>query len=328
LALIVNPEGLNCESVKWHTRQKHAFLEAYFEIWSSHVGKDNNSIPTLDIFDLYASCGLCYCKEQNVTWKGSALAAACCLKDYSKGRTLFLNSYDLEDKDSRQVSSLSCNLQNMYLPSRVNVILENLPVEAAVDVAISHINRDFPSFWIFDPYEPASLPWKVVEKVCRLEGNCKNGKVRRPELFINLITSTLERYTGKDDLKEDYVGITLGINKDEWKDKLSNLLAAGYNTRKALIIMYAEKLMEFYKKPPLVLDVPAVHGNIVYTVFLCTDSDAGYYMMKLHKLPMYQQWQKVEWKKTAQAISKKKKVSSKAAKSGQKQAYLDDYSFK
>lgn len=179
--------------------------------------------------------------------------------------------------------------------------------------------------WILDPYKPEALPWDIVEKICSLKGENKNGKIRRPELFINLMTGTLQRYTGLPNLKNDYVGMALGMSASEWERKLKNHIDSGKNTREALILMYAEKLMEFYEKEPIILDVPGIGGNIVYTVFLCTDSDAGHYVMKLHKLPEYQTWVKFEWKSTAEKISNQKKQNRKAAKSGQTQAFLDSY---
>ena len=91
---IVDPEGNLCEQTKWHSRQKHAFLEAYLDIWSEQVGKDRKSKPpTLDIFDLYASFGLCHCPDEKKTWKGSALLAAECLKKYQSWKLLFLHDF-------------------------------------------------------------------------------------------------------------------------------------------------------------------------------------------------------------------------------------------
>lgn len=296
------------------------------DIWQTKVGLKKGSKPTLDIFDLYASYGLCYCKEQKETWEGSALIAARCLKNYSQGRLLFLNTYHPSEKKMQdQVSALRGNFDGIELPSRINMKIQTLPISEAIDKAIPLLNPDYPSFWILDPYRPTELPWDMVEKVCRLEGHCKNGKARRPELFINLMTGTLQRYTGLSNMKIDRVGITLGMNKEEWRAELSKLVEQGYNTREALIQMYAEKLMKFYSKPPIILDVPSVHGNIVYTVFLCTDNDAGHYVMKLYKLPEYQKWQKIEWGNIAEQISKKSQEIRKATKAGRKQLFIDDF---
>ncbi len=129
--------------------------------------------------------------------------------------------------------------------------------------------------------------------------------------------------TGKD--KEiEKVGIALGLEENIWKAKLENCLESDYNTRQALISIYAEKIANFYKKPPIILEVPSTYGNIVYTVFLCTDHDAGHYVMKLHKLPEYQKWHEIEWKGSAETISKKKKEQRKAEKLGQKQMFFDE----
>jgi hypothetical protein len=89
--------------------------------------------------------------------------------------------------------------------------------------------------------------------------------------------------------------------------------------------MYAEKIAAFYKKPPIILEVPSTDGNIVYTVFLCTDHDAGHYVMKLHKLPKYHEWRRIEWKKSAETISAKNKERRKDEKLGLKPRFLDEF---
>ncbi len=326
---IIDPEGRVCEQTKWHSRQKHAFLEAFLNIWSEQVGKDRKSKPpTLDIFDLYASFGWCHCPEEKKSWMGSALLAAECLRKYQSGRLLFLNTYGQDQEETTaQKKALETSLLNLQLPKRINYLIETLPIDKAVDVAIKNVDPNFPNLWILDPYKPQDLPWSIVEKICKLEGSYKKGKynvIRKPELFINLMTSTLQRDTRNENLKEDWVGLSLGMKKEEWKSKLENLLESGYNTREALIFMYAEKIANFYKKPPIILEVPSTDGNIVYTVFLCTDHNAGYYVMKLHKLPEYQKWHEIEWKGSAETISKKKKEQRKAEKSGQKQMFFDE----
>jgi len=87
--------------------------------------------------------------------------------------------------------------------------------------------------------------------------------------------------------------------------------------------MYAEKIANYYKKPPIILEVPSTDGNIVYTVFLCTDHNAGHYVMKLYNLPKYHEWRKIEWENSAETISAKNKIQRKAEKSGQKQLFFE-----
>ena len=45
--------------------------------------------------------------------------------------------------------------------------------------------------------------------------------------------------------------------------------------------------------------------------------------MKLHKLPKYQEWHKIEWEKSAETISEKNKIQRKAEKSGHKQLFFE-----
>lgn len=320
---IVDPEGRVCEQTKWHSRQKHAFLEAFLDIWSEQV---KSKSPTLDIFDLYASFGWCHCPEEKKTWMGSALLAAECLKKYQGGKLLFLNTYHPDEKELQaQKKSLENGLSNIHLPERVRTVIEFLPIKKAVESAISHVNPNYPSLWILDPYQPEHLPWDIVERICKLEGSYQAGNrkiTRRPELFICLMTGRLQRLTGMDKEKEK-VGTALGLEENVWKAKLENYRESDYNTRQALISMYAEKIANFYKKPPIILEVPSADGNIVYTVFLCTESDAGHYVMKIHKLPKYQEWRKIEWEKSAETISQKNKVQRKAEKSGHKQLFFE-----
>lgn len=323
---VIDPEGRVCEQIKWHSRQKHAFLEAYLNIWSEQVGKDGKSMPTLDIFDLYASFGWCHFSDKKETWKGSALLAAECLKKYQNGRLLFLNTYSPDEEETLvQKNALEKSLSDLHLPGRVKKVIETLPIEKAVESAISYANPNYPSLWILDPYQPEHLPWDIVERICELEGSYHAGNrkiTRRPELFICLMTGRLQRLTGIDKEKEK-VGIALGLEEKIWKAKLENYRESDYNTRQALISMYAEKIANFYKKPPIILEVPSTDGNIVYTVFLCTDHDAGHYVMKLHKLPKYQEWRKIEWEKSAETISEKNKMQRKAEKSGHKQLFFE-----
>lgn len=325
---VIDPLGRVCEQIKWHSRQKHAFLEAYLNIWSEQVGKDGKSMPTLDIFDLYASFGWCHFSDKKETWKGSALLAAECLKKYRNGRLLFLNTYSPDEKETlAQKNALEKSLSELHLPERVKTVIETLPIEKAVESAISYANPNYPSLWILDPYQPEHLPWNIVERISRLEGSYKIGDkkiFRRPELFICLMTGRLQRLTGMGKDERDKVGIAMGLEEKVWKSKLENCLESGWNTRVALIFMYAEKISDFYKKPAIILEVPSTDGNIVYTVFLCTDHDAGHYVMKLHKLPEYQKWHEIEWKGSAETISKKKKQQRKAEKSGQKQMFFDE----
>ena len=326
MGFVKDSDGNICEEIKWHSRQKHAFLEAYLDIWSEQVERG----PTLDIFDLFASYGLCHCSEKNETWDGSALLAAKCLKKYHNGKILFLNTFNPnEEEQNLQKEVLEKYISDLELPKRVQNTIETLPIEKALDSAILSVNPKFPSFWILDPYDPNHLPWTVVEKICKLEGlyGPKDKLVsRRPELFICLMTGRLQRLVGMGSPEDDAViGKALGMDKEEWKSKLKQYLDKDPNIRKALIYMYAEKLSKYYKKPPIILEVPSNFGNIVYTVFLCSDHDAGHYVMKIHKLPEYQKWQRIDWKGEAKVITKKRKVISDAKKHGQEQTFLDGF---
>ncbi len=316
------------DEVKYHSRQKHVFLKAYLDIWSEQVGRKKKNIPTLDIYDMFASYGRCKCSESGEEWDGSAILAARCLCKYSNGRRLWLNSFN-EDSDemAKQHRGLNMWLDALEIPPRVKINLDGKPIGDAIDNALKYVDPKYPSLWILDPWSPSQLPWEVVEKVARTEGvfYTKKGKVtRRPEMFINLMTSVLQRCSGMTDGQEKALDIALGMPTEEWRSRLDELREDGLNTREAIVEIYGSKLANIYGKPPIALTVPGTEGNLVYTIFLVTENEAGYYVMRIKKLPKYFEWHQHEWATKAKRLKHKRKGKRRAKKAGLTTS-LDDY---
>ena len=295
------------EEVQYHTRQKHVFLTEYLNIWSDRVKK---SKPTLDIYDLFASFGKCKCDEKGEEWDGSALIAAKCLQKYRRGTKLWLNSYSDDSKEKElQHAALNKRLNALNLPDRIKIEIQGDPIEIAVDDALSDFNPNYPSFWILDPYGPTQLPWALVGKIAKSEGSftTKGGKtkIRRPELFIVLMTSSLQRVATKSDGSEELISATLGIPTDMWKSQVKDLVEKhGFDYRKAIIYLYAHRLEEIYGKLPIGWTVKGTEGNIVYTIFLATDHRAGYYVMQKEGLPKFNEWFEEKWIPEAKKLKK------------------------
>jgi three-Cys-motif partner protein len=303
-------EGLIYDRVKWHTRKKHAFIKSYLNIWVENVKR---SPPTLDIFDLFASTGLCYCDDSakyklgEPTWSGSAILAAECLEHYSNGQKLFLNTFHPKNAICQAQKANLERLLRKY--SRVKPIITTVPIDDAVDEARTHLSPTYPSIWILDPYKSSDLPWELVEKIGKFRGQyqTKSGqvKIRKPEMIINLMTYGLQMNI---DINPHVVSHALGMEETEWRPKYDVLMKKYDNTRKALIDLYAEKLTRLYEKPPIVIEVNTTEeAAIVYCLFLCTDSDAGHYLMKLKGLDDYKTWE-YGWKTDAKRISAEKKI--------------------
>lgn len=311
MTCFVDDEGHICAPVKWHTRQKHYFLEEYLKIWSENVGKSKKSCPSLDIFDLFASYGWCYCKDNGKmdlpgsTWPRSSVLAAKCLENYPNGRLLFSNTYAKPKELAKQEESLKKNLSSF----KIKKIITKLPVTEAVDVAIKRANPNFPSLWILDPYGHSALPWEVIEKICKLKGTYtdKNGINRRPELLITLMTYGLQINIKPN---PETISLALGMNETEWRPKLEKYNQETGNYREAIIRIYEEKLAEYYVRKPITVRIKGTQGNIVYALFLLTNSDAGHYVMEIHNMPEYKKWFDCEWKKNAEKITARKKLPS------------------
>lgn len=300
---VQDDSGLYYEVVPWHSKQKHEFLRHYLSIWSEMVGNHSKSVPSLDIIDLYASWGQCSCEEIDDKWPGTAALAAECLNNYARPGLLFLNTYNPNpDELYLQHQNLLAILKSYNIKFKITT----LPIEEAVDIALDVANLQYPTLWLLDPYGPKQLPWSVVEKICSAKRSYidryGNNHTRRPEVMINLMTSSLQREIHN----KNVICNSLGITEKQWKD-LEQRSGSG-KTTSVIVDAYAERLSQFYEKPPIKILVKGKHKNIVYAILLFTDSDAGHYVTKVHKMPEFDEWFNVEWSKSAKEIVAKKNL--------------------
>lgn len=307
--------------VKYHTRQKHAFLEEYLRVWLERVGKNNGpNSPSLALFDLFAGSGWCSNRDRNEKWPGTATLLARCLGQYPSRHptVLFLNTFHTKKTElDAQENSLKETLTETTFPPKAKVTLETKPFTDALAIARKAFNPNFPSLWVLDPYAAQDLPWTAVEEIANLRGPDHD---RRPELFINLMTFDL-----LENMKPNphVVSTALGMPESEWKPLVDRMAAEDSNKRNAFVEIYAQRLTALYGRPPHFIEVEGVHGNIVYVLFFCSTHDAGFHMMRTESLPKFATWHEREWKPAAKAIVATKKVDRKAAESGQKQTKLD-----
>ncbi len=328
----VPPE--KCSGAEWHTKQKHALLWSYLRIWLEHVGQRpafSSKRPSLQIADIHASFGFCYDEKTQETWPGTALLAAHCLKQYATDypKRLFLNSFVPPDEETSAVQrgALEDAVGAIDLAKyRCTVEYRSLAAEEAIEEAQHFLDPRFPNIWLLDPYNPKDLPWVAVEAVARFTAEyAKDGQTvtRRPELFINLMTSTLQRTL---DSQPMIMSTTIGLEEKAWRERLSAFQSRGLNTTDAILELYVSRLRENYDKDPVAVKIPATQGNVVYTLLFCTDSEPGYFMMRKEGLPEYQVWRNNEWVPAAEYLRARGLVDRKAAKVGQRQSDLGDFS--
>ena len=177
------------------------------------------------------------------------------------------------------------------------------------------MNRDYPSLWILDPYHPDQLPWKIIERIGSTVGKSYTDKISRktvskkPELIINLMTSILQRNISR---KPELLSRAVGMEEDDWRPLYEKFekkwLDSGVEqcTRHVILDIFAQRISELYKKPPIVAEVNAAEGGIVYTMLLVTDSDAGYHMMT-KKMDEWRDYKIYQWKPEAAVSTYKKK---------------------
>jgi three-Cys-motif partner protein len=310
------------ESVGIHQKLKHKFIELYLKIWAENVGHNSKkNPPTVDFFDLFAASGLAHDKNTCEIWEGSALLAAKAFGEYPNGRLLFLNSFDENpEMCNNQMEILKRNIQNLEDCPHVSAKTRffSADIHQATDEALRVLNKNYPSLWILDPYHPNQLPWKIIERIGSTLGrpytDKKTGKTvsKKPELIINLMTSVLQRNIGR---KPELLSNAIGLSHDNWLplyekyEEKWKLRGVEQCTRHVILDIYAERLSQLYKKPPIVAEVNAAEGGIVYTMFLVTDSDAGYFNMK-KKMADWHNYKIYQWKPEAKLSTFKKKNQS------------------
>lgn len=294
-----------------HQKLKHKFIETYLNIWVENVGGSGKVLPTVDFFDLFAATGKARSEETGETWDGSAIIVAKALAKYPRGNLLFLNSYNPDvNVRKNQFDILMQEIQSVVKNNPQLAIVRKLiiseKIEDAVDIAITNLNRNFPSVWILDPEHPSDLPWCVIQKIASALGDPygTKGERKKPELIINLMTSTLQRTinTAPQIFTE-----AIGLPEEEWRAMYKKYETKWRNegiedcTRHVILDIYGERLSSLYEKSPVVSLIPSKHGNIVYSMILCTDSNAGYYMMRKN-LKSFEMYKIFEWKQEVRKI--------------------------
>jgi hypothetical protein len=146
---------------------------------------------------------------------------------------------------------------------------------------------------------------------------------RRPELFINLMTSGLQRNI---DIAPDGFTTALGVPEHEWRPEYDRLRASGMNTLDVVLEMYVARLRPYYSLEPIVVKVDGVKGNIVYVMIFCTQSKEAYFLMQKEGLPAFRVWKDRKWIPRAEFVAATRREDGKAAKAGQRAMKLTDFS--
>jgi len=124
-------------------------------------------------------------------------------------------------------------------------------------------------------------------------------------MIITLMTYGLQMNVN---INSHTITTMLGLDETEWRPKFESLMVKYDNTRKALVELYAERLSELYEKPPIVVEINTTDERaIVYVLFLCTDSNAGHYLMRQEGMKEYNHWIH-QWKQDAERISVEKHI--------------------
>lgn len=328
----------DCEVVKWHTRQKHAFIEQYLTVWTERVGRsDRSTIPSLSIIDLFAGFGWCRADASQEPgaptgpWPGSAVLAARALLRYPRPSKLVLNSFNPESsiETRHQQEALRRAVEaETGSTARFSVDYLSTDVRIAAEESISRVDLRFPTIWILDPYSPEGLPWDVVEGIAGQKreyplANRIGFGSRRPELIITLMTEGLQRNVDKSPRG---IETALGLPESTWRPEMDTLRDGGLNIRESLEAQFCERLDEIYRKPTTLVEVTGSGGNIVYAIVFASSHNAGAYMARMRVAPAFQKWRMRDWKPTAELISMNRRARRRSTGPPTLQLSMDAFS--
>ena len=322
---------LPADEVAIHSRQKHALLEAYLRVWTQNVAANwGTASPSLDIFDLFAGTGWCVEREyRRDQWPGTAMISAAQLKQYASRRkcTLFLNCWAEDDVvRSKNIAALGQRIQALGFekPNReVRIVSYEFSEALRIAVGLHSARKQYPNLWILDPYAASDLPWRSVERIAGLVGmyQAKSGKStrRRPELFVNFMTSSLQRNIHNLPM----VTSGLGCSVPEWESHLQEVESEGGTFLDALAVFYFSQLENLYGRPPFAVKIPGKDGNPVSIVFLAVDRDAAWHSIRKESIPHFEQWRQQKYLPRKEWVRTRHKIDREMPK-GLKQTELND----
>lgn len=262
--------------VKYHTNLKHRLLGIYLNISVDAQKKHKRPIYFVDLFcgdgmaenmhkcpnwDGSPNCTCEGFERENpkkkiwCRWPGSPLIA---LKWAEKAEKEFYCVFN--DKNENYIETLKkrktpIRKQKIASSSKIKKIFPGKNANKIYKKVLKLIPKKAHSLFFLDPYKYSQLHWKTVKGIAsHSKKEWRNGKIikRRPELFISLMTSTMQRA-----IKSDSEGISkaLGVEEEVWKPKIKNTNNKSYEV---FLELYIKKLEGIYDQEPSFVEIRQV----------------------------------------------------------------------
>ena len=284
-----------------HTSLKHRMLGMYFLI-CRQVAK----YRTLYYVDLFAGDGEAECDEAPLKkWECPFIKAL--LQHAKKGNIklkCFLNELDPEDKGYYKKLK-----QNVAGFKDFIIDLTQEDANIVYKKALKNIPKDEWSIFFLDPFKYSDLDWKTIEEISKHESYDSVSKCKRkPELIINLMTTTMQRA-----FKYDSKGITKALGTEEWKDRVTvNEEEKIHEIFSDIFIKRLEKL-GYFVNSFCIKKTPPAENILYYMIFASTIPNANEIITNKYK-PYIDKIMKDKWIKE----NFKYRMITKAKKSGTK----------
>lgn len=170
------PDGLLAPRVGQWVREKHARLEKYIDISHAARRKFKNS----SYIDLYCNYGKAQVRETDAFVDGNAIVA---FKAASRTGTNF-SRLVLNDIDSDACDATKSRFADLG----VDVNPLNLDAEIATSEIVAGLEPHGLHFAFLDPYNLASLPFSIIERLAKLEHMDMMIHVSRMEIYRNFVS--------------------------------------------------------------------------------------------------------------------------------------------
>lgn len=287
-----------------HTSIKHRTLGVYFKIVRMVMKQGR----PLYYVDLYAGDGECVCDEAPLKrWDPPLIQSL--LKPARKDN-LQLHSF-LNDLDIEHFNKLKDSVRG-YEDYIVDITNEN--ANSVYPKFLSKIPKDQWSIFFIDPYKHSELSWKTIEGIAQHTGYDTYSRcTRKPELIINLMTTTMQRTFDKSP-----EAITEVLGTDEWKERIEG--RSDEKMHEIFLDIFTKQLesLGYSVTSFMINQTPPLKSTLYYLVFASNIPKANEIISKKFE-PYIKQISKDKWIKENFRF----RMYTKARKAGN--ASLEDY---
>jgi three-Cys-motif partner protein len=285
--------------IRIHSRDKHRVFGYYFKLIRDLLVKVKAFRP-LQYADLFCGDGKCVIASTSKIYSPPIIDSI--LKPAAEHKEFSVRCF-LNDLDQNKTEEMRKNTKDY---AEFIEEIEHKDANEYYKEILKKIPPDKFSIFLLDPYNHSQLKWSTIKGISEHTHVYGNGKIRRPELVINLMVYTMAgSYMAKS-----YNSINESLGTDSWLKEIDKNKEAGIAQPifTAFFAVFKRQLESLgYKVPTPIAIETAENNNPIYFIVWATNEE-GYNIIERHLIP--------NAKKMAEKAHKEDKGELKRAKAG------------